>query len=327
MAASLTSTAGPEVSIVIGTLDRCEMLGRAIQSILDQRCDPSRYEIVVVDNGSRDRTREVVEAIQARAANVRYVLEPTLGLSRARNRGISEGRAPIIGFFDDDGTADPGWLEAMLDVFRREPDTGAAGGLIIVAWPYEQPVWMPMELQGYYAGCNYGPERRQLSYPDYPYGPNMMIRRSLLDAIGGFNVAVGPQGQNIMSAGEQDLFQRLYQSPIKVVYEPSAVVRHWVPPERATRKWLLHRAYKHGFSNTRMNTMRLNRSRLKWLTLCMKSLVRAADAFISGALGALGRNYPPIVTARFARMNYWRGVARGALDGVLHGERLAPALR
>lgn len=324
MAASFAAV--PEVSIVIGTLDRCEMLERAIRSILDQAVDASRYEIVVVDNGSTDRTREVVAEIQRHAPQVRYVQEPQLGLSRARNRGIAEGRADIIGFFDDDGTAEPGWLATMLEVFRREPDTDALGGKIRVAWPANQPSWMPMELQGYYAGCDYGPTPRVLAYPDYPYGPNMMIRRPLLQSIGGFNAAVGPQGRNIMSAGEQDLFQRLYQHPIKVLYEPAAVVRHWVPADRATRKWLLHRAYKHGFSNTRMISMRTNRSRLKWLTLLLRSTFKAADACVSGAIGSLVRSGPPVVTARFARMNYWVGVARGAIDGVLYGERLAPAL-
>ncbi|HEU4780464.1 MAG TPA: glycosyltransferase family 2 protein [Steroidobacteraceae bacterium] len=317
----------PEASIVIGTLDRCELLGRAIRSILEQGCDPRRYEIVVVDNGSKDRTRQVVEEISAGANNVRYVVEPRLGLSIARNRGIAESRAPIIGFFDDDGTAEPGWLVKMLELFRQEPDIGAAGGLIRVAWPGSQPEWMPMDLQGYYAGCDYGATRRYLDFPQYPYGPNMMIRRSLLDAIGGFNESVGPKGQNIMSAGELDLFQRLYERPIKVVYEPTAVVNHWVPAERATRKWLLHRAYKHGFSSTRTKTVSVGRTRLAWLKLMVRALLRSGMACVAGALGAAGRAGKPVVTSRYAHMSYWGGVARGSLDGVLHGATLAPAPR
>lgn len=317
----------PEVSIVIGTLDRCELLGRAIRSILDQGCDPRSFEIIVVDNGSKDRTREVVEAIMAGTNNVRYVLEPRLGLSIARNRGIAESRGPIIGFFDDDGTAEPGWLAKMLGLFRQEPDIGAAGGLIKVAWPERQPDWMPMALQGYYAGCDYGSSRRYLDFPQYPYGPNMMIRRSLLDAIGGFNEQVGPKGQNIMSAGELDLFQRLYERPIKVIYEPAAVVHHWVPAERATRAWLLRRAYKHGFSSTRMKTVSLGRSRPAWLFLMIRALARSGLGCLAGTLGFAGRAEKPVVTSRYANMTYWGGVARGSLDGVLRGSTLAPEPR
>jgi len=314
-----TATGSLEVSIVIGTLDRCDILERAIRSILDQDCAPSRYEIVVVDNGSKDRTRAVVEEICATASNVRYVVEPKLGLSNARNKGIAEARCDVVGFFDDDGTADPGWLNTMLEVFRKEPDAGAVGGLIKVGWPAEQPHWMPMSLQGYYAGCDYGPERRYLRFPDYPYGPNMMIRKSLLNAIGGFRDAVGPKGQNSMSAGEQDLFQRLYEHPIKVIYEPSAVVHHWVPASRATRKWLLKRAYRHGFSNTRMVHTRANATRLTWVRRLIQSASKSAIAAVAGSLAYLGRRPAPIVTSRIANMMYWAGIARGSLDGVIRG--------
>jgi glycosyltransferase involved in cell wall biosynthesis len=331
MAASQEKQTGAaqEVSIVISTLDRQEELARAIHSILTQEVDARRYEIVVVDNGSRDRTREVVADIMARAPQVRYVHEPTLGLSVARNRGMRESHAPIIAFFDDDGTAEPGWLAAMLEVFRDDPNAGAAGGLIRVAWPSncDRPEWMPMELQGYYGGCDYGSTRRYLSFPQYPYGPNMMIRREHLVAIGGFSETVGPTGQNIMAGDELDVFQRLFERGIKVVYEPRAAVRHWVPPERLTRKWLLRRAYKHGFSNTRLAYIRAGATRLTWLRLLGRAACKSTVACISGTLGVLGRVGNSVVTSRYARMTYWAGVARGARDGLVHGNSFAPSLR
>jgi glycosyltransferase involved in cell wall biosynthesis len=318
-----------EVSIVISTLDRQLELARAIHSILQQDVDPCRYEIVVVDNGSRDRTREVVADIMKTAANVRYVFEPRMGLSIARNRGTAESRAPIVAFFDDDGTAEPGWLRAMLQVFRTDPSAGAAGGLIQVGWPpnSDRPEWMPAELQGYYGGCDYGESRRYLAFPQYPYGPNMMIRREHLAAIGGFSEAVGPTGQNIMAGDELDLFQRLDAIDVRVVYEPSAVVRHWVPPERLTRKWLLHRAYKHGFSNTRLAYIRAGATRITWLRLLGRALYKASVACVSGTFGAIGRVGNSVVTSRYARMTYWAGVARGARDGLVHGKTFAPSLR
>lgn len=318
-----------EVSIVISTLDRQLEVARAIQSILEQEVDPCRYEIVVVDNGSRDRTREVVADIMKRASNVRYVHEPRMGLSIARNRGIAESHAPIVAFFDDDGTAEPGWLHSMLQLFRDDPSAGAAGGLIRVGWPSnsDRPEWMPAELQGYYGGCDYGTSRRYLSFPQYPYGPNMMIRREHLAAIGGFSEAVGPTGQNIMAGDELDLFQRLYERRIRVVYEPRAAVRHWVPPERLTRKWLLRRAYKHGFSNTRLAYIRAGATRATWLRLLGRAIYKSSLACLSGTFGVLGLVGNSVVTSRYARMTYWAGVARGARDGLLYGKSFAPSLR
>jgi glycosyltransferase involved in cell wall biosynthesis len=311
-----------EVSIVICTLDRALPLSNAIRSILGQDCDPRRYEIVVVDNCSRDRTPQVVREFQALASNIRYFYEGRLGLSIARNRGTAESRAPIVAFFDDDGTADPGWLEALLEVFRNDPEAGAAGGLIHVGWPAKKPEWMPADFQGYYGACDYGGERRRLAFPQYPYGANMMIRRQFLEAIGGFNDALGAKGQNIMQGDELDVFQRLFAMNINVVYEPRAVVHHWVPTERVTRKWLLRRAYKHGFSNTRLSAVRTGATRLTWAALLLRASVNSVWAAIAAAGGAIVMRNIAVITSRIAYMIYWAGVARGARDGVVRGTTL-----
>jgi GT2 family glycosyltransferase len=260
-----------------------------------------------------------VQDFQTRAVNVRYVYEGTLGLSTARNRGTAESRAPLVAFFDDDGTADPGWLDALLRVFRDDADAGAAGGLIYVGWPAAKPEWMPDDFQGYYGACDYGDERRSLAFPEYPYGANMMVRRRFLDAIGGFNDELGAVGQNIMQGDELDVFQRLFAMNIKVVYEPRAVVHHWVPAERVTRKWLLHRAYKHGFSNTRLTHVRTGATRLTWVALLLRASFNSVWAAIAAAAGATVRKNVAVITSRIAYMTYWAGVARGARDGVLRG--------
>ncbi len=315
-----------EVSIIVCTLDRQLEVARAIRSILAQDVDPRRYEIVVVDNHSRDGTRGVIEAIQREASNVRYVYEDVLGLSTARNTGTRHASAPIVAFFDDDATAEPGWLESMLQLIKDHPEAGAAGGPIEVGWPCPKPEWMPKDLQGYYGACNYGDTRRFLTFPQYPYGSNMFVRREHLDAIGGFREEVGAKGQNIMSGDELDVFQRLSEIGVKVVYEPSALVRHWVPANRVTRKWLLRRAYKHGFSNTRLAFIQAGATRLTWLRLLGRASFQSALACASGTFGLLGRVGTSVVTSRFARMTYWAGVARGAKDGVVYGNAPAPSL-
>jgi glycosyltransferase involved in cell wall biosynthesis len=314
-----------EVSIVLCTLDRATQLSNAIRSILDQDCDPRRYEIIVVDNCSKDRTPQVVQEFQARASNVRYVYEGRLGLSTARNRGTAESRAPIVAFFDDDGTADPGWLSALLEVFKNDAGAGAAGGLIEVGWPAAKPEWMPVDFQGYYGACDYGNQRRRLAFPQYPYGANMMIRRQFLEAIGGFNDELGAKGKDIMQGDELDVFQRLFAMNTKVVYEPRAVVHHWVPPERVTRRWLLRRAYKHGFSNTRLSAVRTGATRLTWAALLLRASFNLVWAAIAAAAGATVMRNIAVVTSRVAYMTYWAGVARGARDGMLRGTTVTNA--
>jgi glycosyltransferase involved in cell wall biosynthesis len=101
----------PQISAIICTYNREEYLSAAIDSLLQQ--DFYSYEVIVVDNASSDRTREIVGE---RLSNPRlnYVYEPILGLSVARNTGAKEARSPILAYLDDDAVASPLWLKEFI---------------------------------------------------------------------------------------------------------------------------------------------------------------------------------------------------------------------
>jgi glycosyltransferase involved in cell wall biosynthesis len=86
-----------QISAVIPTYNRAHLIGRAIESVLGQRYAPT--EVIVIDDGSTDRTRQVVESYDAR---VRYVFQSNSGVSTARNRGVKEARFEWIAFLDSD---------------------------------------------------------------------------------------------------------------------------------------------------------------------------------------------------------------------------------
>jgi glucosyl-dolichyl phosphate glucuronosyltransferase len=304
--------APPEISVVIGTLNRADTLERSIRSLLAQD-GIERAEILVVDNGSTDATAQVVAALSATSPHVRYVREPKLGLSNARNKGIAEARGALVAFFDDDATAEPGWLKALLGAFELEPDIGAAGGPILVGWPAGKPNWMPASCEGYYGHCNYGDRKVQLSYPQYPYGSNMVIRRELLRKIGGFRNELGLKGKDLMSAEELDLFARLDKMGQKVVYEPHALIWHWVPPTRVTRKWLARRVFKHGVSSVQVAYSNGMTARGSWLWRFAEAVLRCGAGACSAAIGMATLRPATVITSRCANMVYWSGVSRGAL--------------
>jgi glycosyltransferase involved in cell wall biosynthesis len=313
----MNPAAAPRISVVIGTLNRGAALGTSIDSLLAQDLPRVRFEVIVVDNGSTDGTEALVRSRMTQAANLRYVREPKLGLSNARNKGIAEARYDLVAFFDDDATAQADWLSRLTSIFADDPAAGAAGGPIFVGWPTTRPRWMPRSCEGYFGHCYYGEERTVLEYPKYPYGSNMVIRKEHLLAINGFSSKVGPTGGNMMSAGEQDLFSRLAALPVKVVYEPKAPVQHWVQPERVTRKWTLQRSHKHGLSNTRMvanaEAWRASRLLSRLSLACWNTVL----SFVSAAGGGLTRKDPDVVMARLANAFYWSGVARGTLSRLL----------
>src|SRR4051812_39955213 len=106
--------AAPDISIVVCTQNRAEMLRGALASLYDLATSGFTYEIVVIDNGSRDHTPEVIAACAAESKNpLRGVHEPEKGIVPARNRGIRESRGRWIAFFDDDQLADRGWLTEL----------------------------------------------------------------------------------------------------------------------------------------------------------------------------------------------------------------------
>jgi GT2 family glycosyltransferase len=107
------------VTVVIPTYNRAHLVGTAIDSVLRQSYSP--VEIIVVDDGSTDRTREVVAAYGAR---VRYLYQPNSGVATARNTGLREARGEFLALLDSDDEWFEWKLEAQVRVLERYPEVG-----------------------------------------------------------------------------------------------------------------------------------------------------------------------------------------------------------
>jgi GT2 family glycosyltransferase len=101
----------PRFSVVLNTYNRAAIVPVAIESVLAQTCDD--LELVVVDDGSTDATRDVVTAYTD--PRVRYVHRENGGLARARNTGIDAARGDFVVFLDDDDLVVPHWLERLAE--------------------------------------------------------------------------------------------------------------------------------------------------------------------------------------------------------------------
>src|SRR5262245_37658733 len=109
----------PIASIIIPTRNRAALLARTLKSLCAQRLQGG-YQLLIVDNGSTDETRVVVqEAVAAYPQQmIDYIQEPVPGLLSGRHRGALESKSDLLIFVDDDIEAQPDWLEAFLDSFR-----------------------------------------------------------------------------------------------------------------------------------------------------------------------------------------------------------------
>jgi glycosyltransferase involved in cell wall biosynthesis len=121
-----TTNNHPEVSVVICVRNMARSLSRQLDAVLAQEA-VFHFEIVVVDNASTDRSREIALAYSSREQRVRVIAAPVIGVNAARNRGIEAAVAGIIVLCDADDEVEPGWLAALIRAL--EPATYVAGSL------------------------------------------------------------------------------------------------------------------------------------------------------------------------------------------------------
>ena len=112
------------VSVVIPTLNRAKFLNHCLHSLARQECKP--YELIVVYNGSKDNTKEVVMSYQEFLPII-YVLEKNQDVSVARNAGIKVATGEIIAFTDDDCVVDENWVKNIIEVYKTT-DSKIVGG-------------------------------------------------------------------------------------------------------------------------------------------------------------------------------------------------------
>ena len=106
-----------EISVIIPTYNRCDLLKRAINSVIKQTITPK--EIIIVDNGSTDQTYQMVSSL---FPEINYFIEKKRGVSAARNKGILESKSKWIAFLDSDDAWKPTKLEKQMEfsIFNQD---------------------------------------------------------------------------------------------------------------------------------------------------------------------------------------------------------------
>jgi glycosyltransferase involved in cell wall biosynthesis len=238
----------PDISAIICTHNRDIYLGDAIDSLLQQ--DFPNFEIIVVDNGSSDRTKEVV-AERESDSRVQYIYEPTLGLSIARNTGFKQARSQILAYLDDDAVASPQWLRILWNAYQENEKLAIAGGKVTLIWPegVEPPIWLSPGLAENLGAYDLGDQITLIRQPGLtPRGLNYSIRRSFLEKVGGFDLNLGRVGKSLLSNEELHMTELALNQGWEVAYLPEATAAHNVAPERLKRSWFLSRGWWQGIS-------------------------------------------------------------------------------
>jgi len=241
-------TAG-SFSVVIPTCNRAQDLTLTLQSIAGLRAS-TEWEVVVVDNNSSDRTREVVEhAAKKFPVALRYVFEAEQGRSAALNAGVRASHGAIILSTDDDVRVDPDWAVSAI---RALEDTGCdyAGGKVLPIWCGSRPVWLPNRPGRHWAVIallDYGPEESQIGSRPL-LGVNMAFRRSAFARAGLFDNRFGRKDGTLLGQEIREWRLRATEAGLKGIYAPGMVVHHVIPRERLTKRYFRSWFYWHGMS-------------------------------------------------------------------------------
>jgi len=238
-----------KISAIICTHNRAEYLLKAIQSLVDQTLDKTKYEIIVVDNKSTDNTKNIALDNFSTVSNLKYLYEPVLGLSQARNTGLNRANGKYVAYLDDDAIANPRWLENILEVFEKAtPQPGIVSGRVKPIWERSRPVWLPDKLLGSLTIVDWSKQAIFLNKEQWPAGANIAFPKNLLEKVGGFDTALGRKGNKLLSMEEIDVRQKIEDKGYKCYYSPDIVVSHHIPALRLTKRWFVRRWYWQGFS-------------------------------------------------------------------------------
>lgn len=245
------------ITVVIPTYNRCNLLRKALESIAAQDYPIEKFEVIVVDNGSSDRTKEVVCSPQW-DFNLIYHYDSNPGLHVGRNSAVTLAKGDIITYADDDICAFSTWLSTLADVFKQDDSIGLVGGNNLPLFESNQPDWFNELWQqtehgqfiAEYSLIDFHNQRSEIP-PDFVFGCNYSIRKNILQQIGGFHPDGMPQQYTFYRGdGETFVSRMVWKLGFKVVFHPGASVYHTVSTERMTKEYIAKRSYNAGISDS-----------------------------------------------------------------------------
>jgi glycosyltransferase involved in cell wall biosynthesis len=258
----------PLVSVVLIFLNEERFLEEAVRSVFDQTL--ADWELILVDDGSTDRSTAIARDLAAQDERIRYIEHPrhqNRGMAASRNLGAANSNAPYLAFLDGDDVWEPFKLAEQVDVLESMPDIAMVNGAMI-GWNS----WDPASTEADRLYLTGGVADRRLDPPEAaltirPLGPgdgagvDLLVRRSVFDAVGGF----------------EERFRGVFEDQAFLI---KVYLRY--PMYISSRVWLLYRQHDAScFAQTsRVSYRQVELAFLNWLD---DDVERLGDARVSAA--------------------------------------------
>jgi glycosyltransferase involved in cell wall biosynthesis len=229
-----------DVTVAICTWNRARTLDATLSHLRQLRVPPqTTWEVIVVNNRSPDNTEEVIKRYVS-VLPLRSVIEHQQGISHSRNRVLAEATGDLLLCTDDDVLVDPDWMQAYQRAAEAWPEATFFGGTIEPLFEAAPPSWVlrnPKLVEGPFAVRRLGAETRPLDPLELPFGANMAFRRRNIEGLS-FATALGRVGNGMVRGEESDFMRRLIDRGATGVWVGNARVRHFVPRERLTTRYI-----------------------------------------------------------------------------------------
>jgi GT2 family glycosyltransferase len=239
-----------EIAVCVASHRRPEslftLLGALDAQTFDELDGPEPSLRIVVADNDPERSAEPVcrDAQRWLRHPLHYVHEKRQGIPMARNAAVAAAwESPWIAFVDDDEVPTPGWLAALLRA-QREQQADVVAGPVVPVFDFDPPGWLARG--GFLEYAPSGPHSARTG--------NLLVRR---DCLAGqpilFDERMVPIGE------DRELFERVASAGARIVWASDAEVRETVPPERATLRFVLERAFRAGIATSRIAILRRSR--------------------------------------------------------------------
>lgn len=247
-----------KICVIVPTCNRPELLVRCLRSVRALRERPDA--VIVVDNRPSPALRDM---LGRNFPDVRYIPEPRVGASVARNTAVRNSDASLLAFVDDDETVHPGWLGCLRRAMN-DPGVGAVTGLVLPAELRTQAQYIFERrfsfVRGYRSRCFDLGDLRKLQRQGGPLWQlggtgNLALRRKTFEQLGGFDERLG--SELVGSLEDSDLLGRLLELGWRCRYEPRAVCYHF---HRADRADLLRQVFAYGEAHSAVSLMQFFRT-------------------------------------------------------------------
>jgi glycosyltransferase involved in cell wall biosynthesis len=205
----------PFFSIIVPTHNRHKQLGLCLEAIAQMDYPLNCFEVIVVDDGSKEPPATVTDMYQGRFT-LTLITQLHTGAAGARNNGASKARGQFLAFTDDDCTPDPKWLQALAAVFLKATDIAIGGRTVNALSDNIFATASQFIHDRVYNHYNTNPDQAQ-----FFASSNLALPKDLFLAIGGFDIALFPDASE-----DRDLCNRWLHHGHRMVYAPDALVYH-----------------------------------------------------------------------------------------------------